>query len=224
MTSNSTSTFIDPEPAEWLSSDRIRYLNECILPLTPLLLEANLLDQVIIAWLQHEIIYEVDSTNNSKDDREDLFLIWSRQQWCHRLESLYLSGKAKLDLVSYRILTVETANLAHELYYRLKADEVSFDQLCISYSVGKEKFNGGRFVDIPLNKFPRSLQSVFASMQAGDLHKPIKYGPNFAVLQLLKFTPASLDSDSESRLLLLELNNWQQGMITAVRRHLLLEE
>ena len=61
-------------------------------------------------------------------------------------------------------------------------------------------------------------------MQAGDLHKPIKYGSNFAVLQLLKFTPASLDSDSESRLLLLELNNWQQGMITAVRRHLLLED
>lgn len=224
MKDNSTSIFIDPEPTDWLNSDRLRYLYDCILPLTPLLLEAKLLDQVILAWLQSEIIYEIKSTNDSKDDKQELLLIWSRQQWGHRLESLYLSSKAKLDLVSYRILTVETASLAHELYYRLKANEASFDELCVLYSVGKERFNGGKFLGVPLNDFPLALQSVFSSMQAGDLHKPIKYGTNFAVLQLLKFEPASLNSDNESRLLLLQFTDWQQVMITAVRRHLLLED
>ena len=222
MTSTSDIDIIDPHPNDWLNADRFGYLYDCVLPLVPLLLEAKLLDQLLISWLQHEIIYEVNPKRDPELEEKALILEWCRQQWGYRLESLYLASKNKLDLVSYRVLTVETSNLAHELYYRLKGNEASFDQLSITYSVGKERFNGGKFTDISLSDFPPLMQSAFASMKVGELHKPVKNGKNFAVVQLLKYSPASLDDQSENRLLLMQLRDWQHGMIKVVRDHLIL--
>lgn len=224
MTVTSPTTFIDPQPGDWLNHDRLQYLHESILPLSPLLNKSNLLDDLLKAWLQYEITEEINHMKVSDRDEQTLLLEWCRQQWGHRIESLYLASKNKLDLVSYRILTVKTAHFAHELYYRLKGNEATFDQLCILYSIGKEKFKGGKFTDIPLSEFPSPMQSAFVSMQSGDLHKPIKNGDNFVVLQLLKYLPASLNQESERRLLLLQLKDWQQGMIATLRRHLLLED
>ena len=212
--------FIDPIPSDWLNMDRIRYLRDSILPLYPLLQESNLLDKVLFAWLRHEILDEISLCQNADLDQESLLLQWCRQHWGHRLESLYLANKSNLDLVSYRILTVHTPHLAHELYHRLKANEATFDHLCITYSVGDEKFKGGKFTDIPLSSFPASLQAAFTSMQVGDLHKPLKNGDNFVVLELLKYQPVALNAQSERNLLLLQLKDWQQGMIKAVRGHL----
>ena len=212
--------FIDPIPSDWLNMDRIRYLRDSILPLYPLLQESNLLDKVLFAWLRHEILDEISLCQNADLDQESLLLQWCRQHWGHRLESLYLANKSNLDLVSYRILTVQTSHLAHELYHRLKANEATFDHLCIAYSVGDEKFKGGRFTDIPLSSFPASLQAAFTSMQVGDLHKPLKNGDHFVVLELLKYRPVSFNAQSERNLLLLQLKDWQQGMIEAVRGHL----
>ncbi len=220
MISNSPTVLVDPIPADWLNSFRIRYLNDSILPLYPLLLESNLLDRVLIAWFKHEILFEVNPSQNSELDQESLLLQWCRQQWGHRLESLYLANKSKLDLVSYRILTVKTSHLAYELYYRLKANEETFDRLCMDYSVGDEKFKGGKFTGIPLSTFPAAMQTAFTSMQVGDLHKPLKFGDNFVVLELLNCQSASFNDQSERNLLLLQLKDWQQGMIEAVREHL----
>ena len=216
--------YIEPYPNDWFNSDRTRYLYDCIFPLSPLLLESKLLDKLFLAWLNHDIIHEADCDKSSELDDESLLLLWCRQQWGHRLESMYLARKNKLDLVSYRLLTVSTLTLAYELYHRLKANEETFDQLSIRYSVGKEKYNGGKFSDISLNNFPSSMQSAFTSMEAGDLHKPVRNGKNYVVLQLLKYSPASLDQQSEETLLRLQLHDWQQVMIKAVRDRLKLIE
>lgn len=220
MNKFSHTLFLEPHPTEWLNHDRIKYLYDCILPLKPLLLESDLLDKLLLAWLNHEILYEINSGKDSELKDETLLLKWCRKQWGHCLESLYLASKNKLDLVSYRIITVNTSSFAHELYYRLKGNEASFDELCILYSVGNEKYYGGKFLDVPLSNFPIVMQSTFSSMKEGDLHKPVKNGKTYAVVQLLKYAPASLDQQSERRLLLLQLNDWQQMMIAAVRDRL----
>lgn len=212
--------FIDPIPSDWLNSNRMRYLHDSILPLYPLLEWSNLLDRLLFAWFKKEILDEVNPSQSLEVDEESLLLQWCRQQWGHRLETLYLANKSKLDVVSYRILTVKTSHLAHELYHRLKANEATFDNLCITYSVGNEKFKGGKFTDISLSTFPASMQTAFTSMKVGDLHKPLKNGDYFVVLELLEYKSASFNDQSERNLLLLQLNDWQQGMIEAVRGHL----
>ena len=224
MNNSPTVNFVDPHPADWLTTDRAKYLYDCIFPLSPLLLESSLLDKLLLAWFRHEIILETNTDETSELDDDLLLLQWCRKQWGHRLESLYLANKNKLDLVSYRVLSVDTLNLAHELYHRIKANEATFDELCIRYSVGSEKFKGGTFTDISLNKFPISMQSAFTSMKVGDLHKPVKNGKLFMVMQLLNYSPASLDQQSEQHLLLMQLNDWQQMMIHAVRHRLRLDE
>ena len=188
MNSNSTAAgLIHPDPTDWLNSDRNRYLYECIYPLSPLLLESNLLDKLLLAWFRHEIIHEINHGETLRLDDQSCLLKWCRQHWGHRLESLYLDSKNKLDLISYRVLNVDRLNLAHELYYRLKANEATFDQLCMRYSMSSEKFNIGTFTDVSLSSFPPLMQSAFTSMQVGDLHKPVKNGQTFAVVQLLKY-------------------------------------
>lgn len=224
MTSKPETTNFNPYPSDWLNSDRLRYLYECILPLAPLLVESKLLDKLLASWIRHEIIREIDPQKNSELDEEMLLLQWCREQWGHRLESMYLENKNKLDLISYRILTIEDPNLAHELYYRLKGNEATFDELCIQYSIGHEKYKGGKFDNISLDNFPMPMQSAFKSMEVGGLHKPVKNGNAFVICQLLNYQPASLNESSEMRLLRLHLIDWQQGMINSVRHQLLLDD
>ena len=77
MINSVSTTFIDPHPTDWLNSDRVGYLHDCISPLAPLLLESQLLDKLLLAWFHHEIVHEVDPLKTSELDEKLLLL-----QWC----------------------------------------------------------------------------------------------------------------------------------------------
>ena len=86
MSQPPATSFLDPCPTDWLNFDRIKYLYDCILPLQPLLLESNLLDKLVLAWLNHEIIFEVDPDKTSDLDDESLLIEWCRQHWGYSID------------------------------------------------------------------------------------------------------------------------------------------
>lgn len=213
---------LDPHPDDWLSVSRIESVRSHILPALPLLEGSHLLDELIRLWVLSQIrsdcVTQLSMNDNSNGTTTQLF--WARHLWSHRLESLYLRKKSKLDLITYSLLRVSSQNLALELYYRIKANEDSFDRLCFMYSIGPERYKGGRIERQSLADFPRSMQSKFPNMQPGELHQPVRFGSDYAIIQVLEYIPACFDSATEDRLLMWEFDDWISGMTEVVRGHL----
>ena len=214
---------INPDPDEWLSKERLEFVNEKILPIFDFLQSANLLNDILSAWVKFEVLKEVDpsDSNTSKplNDQEKL-LYWCHVNWKHKLENLYLQKKDELDMVDCRLLNVSDKNLAFELFYRLKAGEASFDELSIRYGTGPERFRGGLYEKQPLSTFPKFLRKVLQSSSPGELVKPFRSGNKFTILLLEKWSAAVFDTETHNRLLLLEFKDWQQGIIVSIRRRL----
>ena len=224
--SDSSGSFLEPHPSDWLTPARIQYITEHILPSAGLLEFAELLDRLLLFWLKSEIVAESTllmhaDSSFSEDEAE---ILWARHHWQSRLQSLYLDNKKKLDLISYKILRVPSLYLAFELYHRLKASEADFDNLCYQYSVGNERFRGGRVDNQSLSDFPLIMQSAFYTMSRGDLYPPVKFGENYAVVMFVDFKPSSFDQLAENKLLKWELIKWHQSMLPELRSHLKLSQ
>lgn len=151
---------------------------------------------------------------------DELLARWSRQQWEHRLETLYLAQKQELDQVTCSILRVKDQYLAFELYQRLQCKEASFDQLSWNYGQGSERQQGGRFIRQRLSAMPNGLKDVIRKSQPGRILKPRKMGEWFMILSFEEFFPALFDQQTQDYLLRLELVKWLNAVTTYLVDHL----
>ena len=235
---------LDPDPTEWLSEDRIHFLQNSVSPAAKLLEDISLLDEVLIGWLISEVIsdaadftldgpfcenisfnsFSLASIKQQYCENDELakILLWSKSRWNHRLEVLYLNKQAKLDLVSCRLISLEDESLAFELYCRLKSGEDSFANLSMKYGSGKERFNGGLFPLQPLESFPKAMQSILRQLKPGDFIKPFKFRGKYSICQLAEWRPSSYDTHSQKQLLLWEFETWLLAMLPSLKRHLVL--
>ena len=216
-----SSSFIDPDPNIWLDNDRIRFLNYTLSPLFPFLQSTNLCNQVLLAWIGKEIEREAEHFESIYDKP---LLNWSNAQWGHRLETMYLQNKIKLDKIDCRLLSVSDKNLSYELYHRLKANEEGFDSISLKYSTGAERFRGGRFENQSLSSFPKSLQSQLSSMEEGGILKPFAYNNGYSILVLDRRTPAEFDETTRENLLALEFERWSEALLPFLERHLSIQD
>ena len=216
-----SSLFIDPDPNSWLDDDRIRFLNYTLSPLFSFLKSTNLSNQVLLAWIGKEIEREA---NHCESIYDKSFLNWSNAQWGHSLETMYLQNKTKLDKIDCRLLSVSDKNLSYELYHRLKANEESFESLLLKYSIGPERFRGGRFENQSLSSFPKSLQFQLLSMEEGGILKPFAYNNGYSILVLDRRTPAEFDETTRENLLTLEFERWSEAMLPFLERHLSIQD
>lgn len=147
---------------------------------------------------------------------EDVLAVWTRQQWEHRLETLYLAQKQQLDFVTCSLLRVKNQALAFELALRLKAKEASFEQLSWTYGEGPERRQGGRFIHQRLLNLPQPLHPLLRKLKSGEVLKPHQLGDWFVIVSLDELVPAPFDSTTQAYLLEVELKIW----LKAVRDHL----
>lgn len=147
---------------------------------------------------------------------EEVLAVWSRQQWGHRLETLYLAQKQGLDLVSCSLLRVKSQHMAFELSLRLKSNEASFDQLSWMYGEGPERNQGGRFVRQRMVNLPAALQPLLRKLKPGEVLKPHRLGDWFVIMSLEELLPAQYDNTTQDYLLRNELKIW----LDAVSSHL----
>ena len=207
----SSTITLDPAPEEWLTNERWRGLQAEVGPSLALLEQSGVLAQVLKTWLRRELVM-----SSSEDD----LLRWARQQWSHRLESLYLQRKDGLDQASCRMLRVTSHPLAVELYHRLQAEEASFEALSMQFGEGAERFKGGLFKLQPMDQLPGGLGKVLRKLRPGELTKPMSMGQWMVLLQLEALVPATRGEDTDRRLLELELDAWLNGMVSVVEARL----
>ena len=149
---------------------------------------------------------------------------WSREQWSHRLDSIFLKSKHLLDQASCRILRVKEKELASELYYRIKAKETSFAQAARDFSEGKEKEMGGLIPLQPLRSMPFGLAPLLEQLEAGKISQPMRIGKGYCLVELLEFRPSRLDKAVEKLLLAEQLRLWIDSVVDVLEADLEWEE
>ena len=94
---------------------------------------------------------------------------WCKEQWGHRLDSLFLQTKNQLDRASCRLIRLRNKSLATELYHRIKAKEVSFAEAAREFGEGPEKHKDGLITLRPLGSMPFGLAPVLDSPKPGTI-------------------------------------------------------
>ena len=94
---NTPDSFVlDPSPQEWFTEARQKKIELELLSSFQLLTDSGCVDDVILYWIRRELSYESPS---DKDLNQ-----WSRKQWGHRIDQLFLEYKNDLDKVSCKLI------------------------------------------------------------------------------------------------------------------------
>ena len=231
-------TNIEPEAAEWMSERRLSLLHSDLGASICLLRQAGLLSATLGYWVRLQasldFIWDPIEEKTCRDQLikqwhikhkaqnpsitdEQLYsklrvapasALWSRQQWGHQLESIYLDRKSNLDRASCRLLRLKDKNLSFELYHRIKAGEMTFEQVSSSFGTGKERFHGGLIPLKPLETMPFGLAPLLLHLKPGCLSMPQKLGDGFCLVQLESFEPSKFDKETEEFLLAERMRFW----------------
>ena len=146
--------------------------------------------------------------------------IWSREQWGHKIESLYLQKKEQLDQASCRFLRVREKRMASELYYRIKSGETSFGKAAQDFSEGPERDSGGLIPLQPLKSIPFGLAPLLQRLEAGRVSQPMRLGKGYCLVELLEFRHRRLDKKVESLLLAEQLRLWIDSVVDVLETEL----
>ena len=240
---------LDPDPSEWLNQ-RLEKLFRDLHSACSTLAVAGLLPKVVTLWVRQELAIEAPLSTEQKEniistlvpvfiekyDYESLGLLkdevpvkvcvapaceaWAEAMWGHRLETLFLQSKDKLDSASCRVLQVSDKGLAMELFYRIKAGEQTFETLASQYSEGKERFNGGLIPLCSLSSMPLGLGKLLPDLDIGELLPPSRVGNKIVLVQLVESKPARFDSRNCKTLLNIELDKWLKTVEQLALSHL----
>lgn len=145
---------------------------------------------------------------------------WSREQWGHRLDSLFLQYKDQLDMASCKFLRVKEKRIASELYYRIKSKETSFTIAANEFSEGPERHNGGFIPLQPLRKMPFGLAPLLQHLERGKISQPLRLGKGYCLVELVEFRHSRLDEKTESTLLAEQLRLWIDSVVDKLEAEL----
>ena len=149
---------------------------------------------------------------------------WSKAQWGHRLDSLYLQKKNKLDKASCRILRVKEKRIASELYFRIKSGETTFASAASQFSEGEEKYSGGLIPLRPLQSMPFGLAPLLQQLETNKVCQPVRLGKGYCLVELLEFHPSRLDEKVERLLLAEQMQLWIDAVVDVLEAELQWEE
>lgn len=216
----------DTLPSEWCTTRRLDLSSKLISPCYQLLQQSKCLEKVCLLWIKNELASSWVSPKNfnpiltesiSNDDgsvSDDIDIVlykcrcWTEYHWFSKLESLFLGYKEELDLLSCNLLRTTDRFLAYELYHRLKAKEASFAELSFQFGREPEKSLRGEYPLQSISSYPKSLIKPLKRLQPGEIMKPIKWGEDFAILQVNKWQISSFDNVCKSKLLSLHFDAW----------------
>ncbi|MDZ8264546.1 peptidylprolyl isomerase, partial [Nostoc sp. ChiQUE01b] len=121
--------------------------------------------------------------------------------WGTKLESYFLQCKSQLDKVIYSLIRTSDAEVAQELYFRIKAGEQTFAECASVYSQGAEAQTQGMLGPVPMSQPHPAIAQKLTISQPGQLWPPMKLDEWFVIVRLEKLIPAQLDDAMRSTLL-----------------------
>ena len=239
----SLNTPADPDPRTWLTEERRDQLVRQTASARPLLLQAGLWDATLGYWVREQASLEycwdpedeqrclneleeqwnADSGSDSRNLDPDILRAklrvspaaarWCKEQWGHRLDSLFLQTKNQLDRASCRLIRLRNKSLATELYHRIKAKEVSFAEVARDFGEGPERHKDGLITLRPLGSMPFGIEAVLTHLSPGQLSQPLRLGKGFCLVELIEFQNSKLDEATGEALLAEQMRLWIDSVV-----------
>lgn len=155
--------------------------------------------QAIAATLKHYSISEAQlEALATRELKIEKFKIAT---WGSKLESYFLQYKSQLDKVIYSLIRTSDAEIAQELYFRIKAGEQSFADCAKEFSSGLEAQTGGLLGPVPMSQPHQAIAQKLAISQPGQLWPPMRLDNWVVIVRLEKLIPAQLDDAMKNSLL-----------------------
>lgn len=173
----------------------------------------------VLSWEKNETIYQRFDPSVLENELKPFLMydvilnLWAKREWGHRLEAIYLERKNQLDRVSCAILRVTDQYLAAELYYRIKSNETSFEELSWKFGQGSEKKYGGKFINQRMQDLPVGFSQFLRKLKPGEVLKPHRIGNYYVLIQLDDYSPVEFNEETKRYLLSSELDAWLQAVI-----------
>lgn len=178
-------------------------------------------EQAKQAWLQHFSMSE--SQLETQALRRAKLAQFKQTQWGAQVEPLFLAQKQHFDQVTFTLLRTENADIAQELYFRLKDGEQTFTELVPQYSQGPEVQTGGRNGPIEIARLHPNLAQLLLRVQPGKICPPTRIDQWFVIVRLDALTPAILDEALRQRLLDHLYQTWLKQQVAEFDRSSLIE-
>ena len=141
----------------------------------------------------------------------------SKEKWENNVESIFLKRKSEFDKASAKILRMMNKDLLNEIYFRIKNEEISFEQASTEYGEMPEKKSGGSIGFKSLRDMEYGLGPLLEKMKVGQLSQPLKIGNGYCIVKLDKFKSAELDDEIKEVILYERLKLWiKSGVDEAV--------
>ena len=118
---------------------------------------------------------------------------WRHWRYAPEVEIRFLERKPELDRVTYSLLRVSQAELAEELYFRLREDGADFASLVEGYAEGSEKASRGLIGPVAVSAGHPELSRRLRTGSPGQLWPPFSVGSTWLLVRLEQRFPAQLD-------------------------------
>ena len=145
--------------------------------------------------------------------------IYKKERWGTRVSSIYLKRKDEYNCVSYNKFELNNHNIAQEIYFRIKDEEETWENIAYQIGGGTTKIKH-IYSNVPVNKMDKRILAELEKCKEGNICKPIKMANRSVLVGLIKFHGKILDEDLKNILLEEELNTWLNTEVKKVKRSL----
>ncbi|MEN9518163.1 MAG: hypothetical protein RLZZ381_751 [Cyanobacteriota bacterium] len=133
---------------------------------------------------------------------------YKQETWNDRVDAHFIQRKSQLDRVVYSLIRVAKAEVAQELYFRIKDDQNAFSALAMEYSQGTEAQTGGLIGPVEINAPHPKIAQILTTCQSGQLVPPTRVGEWIVIVRLENYISAKLDQPMRQRMLDELFNRW----------------
>jgi len=252
--SKAASIPLEPDPSDWLTTERRNEFKDIFGTAEAFLLQAGLWRASVGYWVRWKA--SLDAEWGAADEQKELSILmsewkeknknetqiiddntlkaklrvrpaierWSKQKWSHRVDSLFLIHKSQLDKASCRLIRIKDKHMANEIYHRIKARETSFEKAAYEYGEGAEKYRGGLITEQTLANMPFGLEELLIRLKPGRLSKPLRLGEGFCLVELISFESSQLDESTTTKLLAEQMRLWIDSVVDVLVSELLCKQ
>jgi parvulin-like peptidyl-prolyl isomerase len=166
------------------------------------------------AWLNYHRMSEAQLS--AQAIRKFKLEKFKHMTWDACVEADFLKYKFNLDRFICSILRTKDAELAQELYFRLKEGEQTFADLAPQYSEGAEAQTSGLVGPIAGSTLHPKLLQVLSNSQPGQLCPPQRLEEWFIIVRLEQYLPAQLDETIRQQILERRFQEWLEQQLQTV--------
>lgn len=139
-------------------------------------------------------------------------------------ERFFLDNKLRLDEVTYNLIRVTDADLAHDIYLRIDDGDSTFTELSAQFGEGPEKIKGGLVGPVSMNQGHPLLLERLHSADTGTLIEPFKVDKWWVIVRVEEVNKSEFNKETCQKICNLLMNEWIEERTLEYNREMIIDQ